>query len=1496
MALATPAVALTHRPNEGTNDERIIPAPWLDTLSEVEPEGGHGPAAPAAARFRGRHAGAWKMSFDRRTGSVSFIEGEGFPFAPGNGPAPRDLGEAAPRGLALMDAEGDLLKPAVGELRLNPERSAWLEDGRIVFLDYDWVVDDVPVEGGRVFLRINHGRVIQMGAARLGRGLPPAKPTVDAAEALDRLFAHAGGRGDDDVVLAAPTLVYLARARGESQVPWGGGITYRLAWRASFRRAGESMTWQGDVDAHTGEIVAFEDENRYAARVTGGVFPRSPNQAEVVQPFVNVRVFAGGATILTGDAGTFPYTSGPAFTALDGQYFRVTCTGCSNPERAFAFTDHGTGDLELGTGGLDLVGNGASTAAERNAFYHQTRVRTLARKWLSIGFLNNTTPTNLNLDDTCNAFWDGTATNFFRSGGGCSNTGTIADVMYHEWGHGLDQATNIGDGSTGEATGDVTSMSVVHDARIGPYFEVNGNPVRDLDSTRVGHVATPAALDANGCIICSGQCSNGPYGHEVHCEGEIYGQAHWDLAQAFIAKHGFNTGWQDLERIYFLSLPQADTMVPTSAQSVYNAYLAIDDDNGNLADGTPNCNEIDAAFRAHGIAPGLGCAGNTSPCARPAEPVVTITPAHGRVALDWSAVPNATQYVVLRADFSPTYAYLPLGTLTGTHFEDATVQPGVTYWYVVEARTAGGCRSTIENEQAASATPDARPFVDAIGVDDVPAGNRSGYADPGESIDLTLSLRNALPAGGVTGGNGTLSTTTPGVTLTNNSAAWGPMAPGATVDGSAFRAALANPGAVCGSTATFNLIWTDNGTGPATTATIPVLIGTRTTRYVEDFESDLVTPWPVSAGSPAATAGAWVIGDPGQTTWQPGGDATIGDGGHCLFTATNSAENTGDVDGGETIATSPTIDLSGASAARLTYKRWWASSSLTDAADTFIVEVSGNGGSTWVTAESVGGTARNLGWQPVEVRLETLVPLNANFKMRVKARDGAPDSNVEAAIDDIRIDEVTCDLTPPCFVPPTFAGAAAAAPGASCAETDLSWSPGSTSCQNAQVLYNVYRSTTPGFAPAPANRVATDLPGLAFHDTLLQPGATYYYVVRADDTRSGEESNAVQRTVAAPTAPDLAAPVFIGLSTAQSGAVCGAIALSWSGAAETCSLPLRYNVYRSTSSGFTPSPANRVATIFGTSYTDTALVPNQTYYYEVHAADAAGNEEGNGTERFTPARILPLVLYHEDFEGDPGGWATMAPNDALTGRFEWGDPQLTGAQPDDDATPAPGVSAWVTGLAAGSGIGANDVDTGTTTIQSPIIDISASPAPILEVQTFFNNDLGANPGEDTLRIDVSGNGGSTWVAGLVSFADFAPWTPVQMTLADKVPLNNQFRIRVQTSDLGVGGSLVEAGIDEVSIFQPNAGCSVCSGPVTGVGTIKATRSGDDVLLDWSADPVNAPGYAVYLRSGTNLGTAVRLGTTTTKSFVHAGGAAALGENFYYEVTAVDACGRESTLP
>jgi hypothetical protein len=638
-------------------------------------------------------------------------------------------------------------------------------------------------------------------------------------------------------------------------------VRWHLVWRAAFRRAGDSATWQADIDAHTGEVLAFDDTNRYA-RVTGGVHPRTVTDPEQERLFANTRVVTAAGGVATGDAGTFAYTGGPAFTSLDGTFFRPYCIGCTNPPRAFAWTDRGTGDLDLGLGGVDQNGNGASSPAERDAFYHLNRARLQAAKWLSIAWLNTTVRTTVNIPDVCNAFWDGAGTNFFRSGSGCNNTGEIADVMYHEWGHGLDQNTNLGDGSTGEATGDINSMSIVHDPNLGPGFSTNGDPVRILASNLVGYQARVNNLDTF-CFVCApGQCSNGPFGHEVHCEGEIYGQTHWDLAQALVAKHGFNTGWQVAERLFYSSLPQADTLVGSSAQSAYSAYLAVDDDNGNLADGTPDCLEIYNAFSTHGIA-GTPCAGNSAACVRPNQPALTATPGHGKVVLDWTASAGAANYRVLRAEFSPSQAYVPIGTtLTGTHSEDTTVQPGVSYFYVIEAQTAGGCRSTIESPVTAAALPDGRLVTGPVVVDDIPAGNRSGDANPGESIDLTVPLVNSAPAGAVTAASATMSSGTPDVTIVNGASSYGSIPVGAAANGTAYRMAL-GAALTCGQTINTTLTIDPGDGGGTTTAFVPVLLGHKVVRYFENFENDLPT-WTTVAGSPAATAGSWVQAVPSQ--------------------------------------------------------------------------------------------------------------------------------------------------------------------------------------------------------------------------------------------------------------------------------------------------------------------------------------------------------------------------------------------------------------------------------------------------------------------------------------------------------------------------------------------------------------------------------------------------------------------------------------------------------
>jgi hypothetical protein len=67
----------------------------------------------------------------------------------------------------------------------------------------------------------------------------------------------------------------------------------------------------------------------------------------------------------------------------------------------------------------------------------------------------------------------------------------------------------------------------------------------------------------------------------------------------------------------------------------------------------------------------------------------------------------------------------------------------------------------------------------------------------------------------------------------------------------------------------------------------------------------------------------------------------------------------------------------------------------------------------------------------------------------------------------------------------------------------------------------------------------------------------------------------------------------------------GRATLGWTAATDDTVLA-RYNVHRSTTAGFTPSAANRIAQPTGTSYVDTTA-PAGTHFYKVTAEDAAGN-------------------------------------------------------------------------------------------------------------------------------------------------------------------------------------------------------------------------------------------------------------------------------------------------
>jgi hypothetical protein len=214
-------------------------------------------------------------------------------------------------------------------------------------------------------------------------------------------------------------------------------------------------------------------------------------------------------------------------------------------------------------------------------------------------------------------------------------------------------------------------------------------------------------------------------------------------------------------------------------------------------------------------------------------------------------------------------------------------------------------------------------------------------------------------------------------------------------------------------------------------------------------------------------------------------------------------------------------------------------------------------------------------------------------------------------------------------------------------------------------------------------------------------------------------------------------------------------------------------------------------------------------------ATAIGYEAASGFQ------LKVGAVFFDDCEVD-GAWSLSAAGDnASSGLWVRVDPNGTTynglpAQAEDDHTAAPGVECFVTGQGAPGGpAGDTDVDGGQTTLSTPAFDISTVIEPRVTYWRWYTNNLGNNPGEDTWLVQVSANGGATWVDLERTTASANSWQQRSFLLADFIAPSAAVRFRFIASDAGAGGSLVEAAVDDFEVTG-------LTQPVTGAGDFLPT--------------------------------------------------------------------------
>ncbi|MBW1879500.1 MAG: M36 family metallopeptidase, partial [Deltaproteobacteria bacterium] len=505
-------------------------------------------------RFLATEGGGWRARFDEQMGTPHRMWGAPIDLGPA------DSARAVEAGLLdFVDRHHELLGTDSTQLRLRSARHVTYLD--TWYVDFDVLVGGMPVEGGGITARLRHGGLVMLGAETYPLASLQGTRRMSQDLAVDRAiaFGPAPRAHHTDV---QTTLVAVPVVRE-------GEVLLRPAWRTSSRTVTPLGDWETYVDADDGTLLGTRNRVRYA---TGEIFAehdlRTVDGQTTVSPLPYVQVTDGSTTVYADALGGFELPGTSATATLEGSRFRVF--NDSGPEASLTFD-----------GPEGLFDDETSTPAERDTYVFLHQVHEWGLR-VAPGVMPNRMDAYVNVGQTCNAYFDG-AVNFFEAGDGCNNTGRIADVVYHEWGHGLHYyslESGIFDGSLSEGAADTVAFLQTGDNIIAPYFMTNGQGIRNVAPDRV----YPDDYVANDAY--------------VHSNGLIFAGAMWDLWDALVDEHGEEDGTARVEHILTGLLKGGPTVVES-----YDEAMFADDDDGDLENGTPNLCLLAEAFGQHGLGP-----------------------------------------------------------------------------------------------------------------------------------------------------------------------------------------------------------------------------------------------------------------------------------------------------------------------------------------------------------------------------------------------------------------------------------------------------------------------------------------------------------------------------------------------------------------------------------------------------------------------------------------------------------------------------------------------------------------------------------------------------------------------------------------------------------------------------------------------------------------------------------------------------------------------------
>lgn len=422
-------------------------------------------------------------------------------------------------------------------------------------------IGGVPVQDAEAAILVV-GTAITFARTRLAELRESPSNTVSIADEAARALAAAHF-----------SKAAVSTARPEPRLVLLGADALRFAWRVEVDTQRPFAWWAVFVDAESGAIARADKLSGEA--VSGDVafqvdtLCMGQGTSVVGMPHI---AWNGGS--FADDAGHFYSASdvAQASVQLASPYFRLNnqAGALAGPWSFPLAAEPAVNSLEITSAPLDQV----------TPFFHIHKVRGWLRGRLDHdnsqkAWTEEKVDVNVNLNSTCNAFYNGTI-NFFQAGNGCLNTGRVAAIVYHEYGHGIHHHSGGSfDGQVSEGISDYIAATITNQPGIGG-LQSCGSFFRHCE---------------NDYTYCSSGCDFGP-GSPVHSSGQVICAVWWGFRKQLVAMYGYDLGIATADRIFLRYLSLVGNM-----SSSYDAAIAADDDeDGDPSNGTRHSCELNRAF------------------------------------------------------------------------------------------------------------------------------------------------------------------------------------------------------------------------------------------------------------------------------------------------------------------------------------------------------------------------------------------------------------------------------------------------------------------------------------------------------------------------------------------------------------------------------------------------------------------------------------------------------------------------------------------------------------------------------------------------------------------------------------------------------------------------------------------------------------------------------------------------------------------------------------